>query len=96
MKIGGIRAPTLWGVDTGITNRQQEKIFALEKRIAPRDLDQTQRQEIADAIKPFAGTSFDLSATVEIEPMRLLDKIEAALGLGGWIEQSDGLTGPKI
>lgn len=86
----------LWGVDTGITNRQQEKIFALEKTIAPRDLDQTQRQEIADAIKPFAGTPFDLSATVEIEPMRLLDKIEAALGLGGWIEQPDASPVPKF
>lgn len=39
---------------------------------------------------------FDLGMTVEIEPMRLVDKIEAALALGGWIEQPDTSPIPKF
>jgi hypothetical protein len=68
---------------------QQSKIIELESKIAPRDLNEIQRQEIAEAIKPFSGISFDLSMTPEIEPMRLVDQIEAALSLGGWVEQLD-------
>jgi hypothetical protein len=79
----------LWGIDTGITRLQQDKIFSLEKEIAPRGLKPEQQQEIADAIKPFSGMHFDIATAVEIEPMRLVDEIEAALGLGGWIEQID-------
>lgn len=46
-------------------------------------------QSIADAIRPFAGMHFDVSTSLDLEPMRLLDKIEYSLTLGGWIEQPD-------
>jgi hypothetical protein len=80
----------------GIISEQKSKIIELETKIAPRDLSSIQMQSIADAIRPFAGMHFDLAVTQEIEPMRLLDKIEDALTLGGWIEQPDNSPSPKF
>jgi hypothetical protein len=65
---------------------EQSKIIALEKQIAPRDLLPEQQKTVADKIRSFSGMHFDLSMTTELEPMRLLDKIEDALRLGEWIE----------
>src|SRR4051812_45004145 len=41
------------------------------------------------AIMPFSGTNFDLSVHQDIEPMKLLDKIEDALLASDWNEQQD-------
>ena len=65
---------------------------AWETAQLPRDLSPKDQEEIANKIKQYAGTPFDLSMHVEVEPMRLLDKIEDALLAAGWKEQpvSDG------
>ena len=76
------------------TEELKAKNLELEAKIAPRDLSSVQIQSIADAIRPFAGMHFDLSTAEDIEPMRLLDKVEDALKSGGWIEQPD--TSPSI
>jgi hypothetical protein len=39
---------------------------------------------------------FDLATAVDIEPMRLLDKIEDTLMLGGWVEQPNTMPGEKF
>jgi hypothetical protein len=77
----------LFAFDEGISNAQQSKIIALETKIASRDLSPEQEKSIAAKIKEFSGMHFDLSMTTEIEPMRLLDKVEDSLILGEWIEQ---------
>ena len=53
----------------------------------PRDLSEAQQRKIATKLKPFSGMHFDLEMHQDIEPMRLLDKIENALLLAGWEEQ---------
>ncbi len=73
----------LFGFDEGISNSQQSKIIALETRLAPRELSPDQQLFVATFIRPFAGTSFDMSMHVDIEPMRLLGEIEAAMVAGG-------------
>jgi hypothetical protein len=82
----------LFVFDEGISGAQQSrieaqqlKIISLEKQIAPRELTEDQQKKIAEKIKPFAGTPFDLSMAQELEPMRLLDKIEDTLILGQWV-----------
>ena len=75
--------------DEALSGAQQDKIITLETKIAPRNLSIEQMQAIANAIQPFNGMHFDLSVTQEIEPLRLLDKVEDAITLGGWIEQLD-------
>lgn len=53
----------------------------------PRDLTDAQQREIAAKIQPFSGVHFDLAVHQDVEPMRLLDKIENALLLAGWQEK---------
>lgn len=70
----------------------------------PRNLSETQQREIAAKLKPFSGMHFDLEMHQDIEPLRLLDKIENALLLAGWLEQPpradhqqfDRITRPKV
>jgi hypothetical protein len=55
---------------------------------APRALSAEQQEAVAEKIRPYAGTHFDLSMHQDIEPMRLLENIEGALVGGGWVEQA--------
>lgn len=52
----------------------------------PRDLSDTQAIAIAEKLVPFKGMHFDLAMHQDLEPMRLLDKVENALILAGWQE----------
>jgi hypothetical protein len=94
----------LFVVDESISSAQQEKIIALEKQIAPRNLTDEQKQKVAGKIISFAGTPFDLSMQQELKSMRLLDKIEDALLSAKWVEhpplsgavQFDRMNRPKV
>jgi hypothetical protein len=53
----------------------------------PRDLREDQKHKISSAIRQFPGMHFDLAVQNDLEPMKLLDKIEDAVVAAGWIEQ---------
>jgi len=63
------------------------KVAAEVAKFQPRKLEPEQIRRISAKIGPFAGTPFDLSMQVELDPMNLTDKIEDALIGGGWKEQ---------
>jgi hypothetical protein len=69
------------GVENLYGSKADATVRALE---APRALNETQ---FVSALKPFAGTHFDLSLTPTLEPLRLLEKIEAGLKQAGWAEE---------
>lgn len=77
----------LFVFDEGVSHAQQSKIIALETKIAPRNLEPSDIEDVGKALLPYTGTHFDLAVTQEIEPMRLLDKVEDALKKAGWIEE---------
>lgn len=66
---------------------QNSTIIGLERKIAPRDLDDSQVESVASKIKQFSGMHFDLAMNQDLESMRLLDRIENALLSAGWQEQ---------
>jgi hypothetical protein len=73
------RATDAEGVAT--TARQE-----LEKFKKPRELTTEQVTIIANALKPLAGTSFDMACADNQESMKLLGQIEDALNVAGWKE----------
>jgi len=87
---------SLFAFDEGVSNLQQSKIIALEKRLAPRELTPEQIQFVAILVRPFSDTSFDMSMHVDIEPMRLLGEIEGAMVAGGWHEQAPADGNPTF
>ena len=89
--IGGIIVETLCSAllfvwDANFIGEQNDKIIALETRLAPRDLSPEQQSTIARAVNEFSGTLFDLAATHEKEPLNLLDEIEVSLIKARWVE----------
>jgi hypothetical protein len=61
-------------------------LSADEARIAPRNLTTKQQHRIAARISRFSGTPFDLAMQTDLEPMRLLDKVENSILMAGWKE----------
>jgi hypothetical protein len=89
--VGSLAVDTLFtvlvfGMDGWIASIQRAEIIALERQIAPRDLTSQQQGSIASAIRPFASMHFDLAMSTQLEPIRLMEKIEDALIMGGWLE----------
>lgn len=50
----------LWGIDNGITHLQEDKIFSLENKIAPRDLDANAQKALGKQLSSFSGKTFSL------------------------------------
>jgi hypothetical protein len=94
VSIGAALTIALFVFDEGISRAQQStitvqqaKIIALENELAPRILDPPAQSRIANKMRLYPGTHFDLSALMDSEPMNLLDQIEAALAEGEWVEE---------
>jgi hypothetical protein len=80
-----------------LTRRSNDRLAIAEKEAAdaqeelrrfraPRRLDQTQKAELAEAMKPFAGRMYDASVSAnEPEMLGLLMSLDPALALAGWV-----------
>jgi hypothetical protein len=74
----------LFVFDEGISNSQQSKIIALERRLAPRSI-QGHAYDLVVALKPFAGTEFDAATNVhDNEQTHLLVSLINVLSTAGW------------
>ncbi len=78
----------LFTFDEGISGAQQAKIIALETRLAPRTLTDSQQNAIAQAVEKFAGTPCDFSFPMDIEPISFAWHIKEALVKAGWRPQA--------
>ena len=79
-------------VDLGKTaaearERAAKAELALEKFRAPRTLSAEQLAKIITEMKSFSGTTFVLGVFQEPEAVALMEQINSALRLAGWIEQ---------
>jgi hypothetical protein len=96
---------TLFVFDEGISNVQQNKIIALERRIAPRNLSPSQQQKIVDSLKQFTDVQFVTQwYSIDVEGKRLADQIAKALlsagfkhiGLSGGLPPDSLTVGVKV
>jgi len=88
--IGGVAIEALCTIflfvfDEGISNAQQEKIIALERRLASRGLSPDQIVKIREKLVPFSGTSFEMGGYWTVrEPKELADQISRAIIDARW------------
>jgi hypothetical protein len=88
--IVGIAAETVSSIslfvyDESISNAQQDKIIALEARLAARALSAADALSITDVVKRFAGQSLKIAPYVEdTESSDFGEQIAAALIKGQW------------
>lgn len=88
--IGGIIAETVFSIslfvyDESISQEQQSKIIALETKLAPRTLSETQIAEITEALKPFSGEKYVGSVGAGIaDGCSLWGQLDQALSNAGW------------
>jgi hypothetical protein len=89
---------------------QQDKIVALETRLAPRVLKKEQLVAIANAILLFKRTSYDAAVSEDAEPRHLLGQIldilnaahwerkpwEGSSGMAIYLEGKEGITASAI
>jgi hypothetical protein len=83
---------------TAANARAERAETTLAQFRAPRTLSTAQQAQIADAVRDFAGTPFDI-AIVAYEPeiIALVDVLETALTQAGWRPQEwSGLTGMVV
>jgi len=59
----------------------------LEEKLAPRSLEQEQRQRIEAKLKPFPGTPYELGVNPMPEAIRFLEVIDGVLRSSGWINK---------
>lgn len=85
---------SLFVFDEAISDRQQEKIIALETRLAPRTLEPDQKNRIADAVKLFPDTAFDVGVSQDPDSRNLLGQILPVLATAHWDRQAWG--GPGV
>jgi hypothetical protein len=85
--------------EQAVIREQNDKIIALEQRLAPRVISEAQSTELIAKLKPFAGTEFDAAAGAiqDREQMSLLQSMMSILVTAGWIQvdwryASGGLT----
>ncbi|MEJ0052293.1 MAG: hypothetical protein WDN02_13990 [Methylovirgula sp.] len=84
------------GLQTEIAHanaRALEAKLALEKYKAWRSLDHEAQTRISNLLKPFAGVSFDFSASPTAEPQALMMQIASALENAGWVWQTNKKAG---
>jgi hypothetical protein len=75
----------LFVFDEGISNAQQDKIIALEKRLLARSLSDEQISAIAERLKPFSGQEFDIVAYWKNpESLGLANRLFEALNKADW------------
>lgn len=93
----------LWGVDTGITRLQQDKIFSLEKEaevlrgqnlelekaVSPRRIKQLAAAEI---LSRFAGVPFVVISPSDFEPKRTAGYIQFVLLQAKWVQFTEQLN----
>jgi hypothetical protein len=109
--IGGVVAESLCTVclfvfDEGISDVQQAEIISLRKAAAPRNIRGDEFRKIADALKSYGGTKYDLSLPPLNNPGFLGSLLEpgsylpqqliTALRLSGWEIKSMEGSIPKI
>jgi hypothetical protein len=71
-----------------IIDGQQKKILALETKLAPRELSDSQLEALTEAAKAFATQQYTLSVAVGSEPSVLVCKLDSALQKGGWVRHA--------
>jgi hypothetical protein len=64
--------------------KAQEAALELARLKTPRTISPEQRAQIVEAIRPFAGTPFDLSLSPNPEPLALMGQVEDVLMEAGW------------
>jgi hypothetical protein len=74
---------TLFVFDEGISGKQQEKIIALETKLAPRSLSDSEVAELAKILEPFSGQEFTI-ASYGGEPAQLWARIRGILEKARW------------
>jgi hypothetical protein len=83
--MGAIFTISLFVFDEGISAHQQDKIIALETRLAARKLSDDQIVEIAKRLKPFAPQTFQIIPYWKNpESLSLANRIAGALGDADW------------
>jgi hypothetical protein len=76
---------TLFVFDEGISGKQQEKIIALESRLAARTLTTEQQRAIASAVAKFSSITFELSTyRHNVESIELSKQILSSLNNAQW------------
>jgi hypothetical protein len=64
----------------------------LEKRLAPRTLNNDQQRRIESKIKPFSGTPYELAVDPVPEAINLLKTVDAILRSSGWTNKESAKT----
>lgn len=95
--LGGIIAETFCSVwlfvhdgnisadQQSVIRSQNDKIIALERRLAPRIISETQKEAMVAKLKPFAGTEFDAATDMhDNEQTLLLSSLLDVLHKAGW------------
>ncbi len=76
-------AAALWQIDSTSTLRQKAEILAVEKRLAPRTLDEDQKALIKSAVVTPFKVSFAFSAATD-EDLSLANALAEPLSAAGW------------
>jgi hypothetical protein len=82
-------------INRDLGDLERAKVTA-EKALAPRHLTGSQINGIAGAIRQFPGTPFNLAMHEDVEAIRFLDEVEAALESGGWKEVPPDIRGSSF